>query len=66
MGMTALIKLHGNDIQAAMPNTALRHQGIGKCLDCHRGAFQNHAFQAILVIQMGVHGRYRQIVIPVL
>src|SRR5574343_1396573 len=55
-----------DDVELAVANAALGHQRIGELPDIGRRAFENHAFQAVVVVEMAVHGRHRQVVVGVL
>ena len=49
-----------------MPDLRLRHQGIGEVLHGIRRAAQRDRLQAVVVVQVDVHGRQHQIVVLML
>ena len=55
-----------DDIQLTMTNTPFCHQLIGKLPDFNSGAFQDHRFETMMVIEVAVHGRDGQIVMIML
>ena len=42
------------------------HDGVGKAANLLRRAAQDHGFQAMVVVQVGMHRRHRQVVVVVL
>ena len=54
--MAVVIHFHGYEIDLAVADFAYRHQGVGKCADFACCATENYGFQAIVVIEMHVHG----------
>lgn len=49
-----------------MAHAAFRDQRVGKAAHGGGGPAQHHAFQAVLVIEMGVHGGHGEVVLPML
>lgn len=60
------IHVDGNDVQLAVSDTAFDDQGVGKSAHRLRRSLQDHAFQAVVVIEVGVHARHGKIVVPML
>ena len=61
-----LFHFERDQVQLAMPDTAFRHQEMGKSAHCFRRSAQNNAFEAVFVIEMGVQGGNGQVVMIVL
>ena len=61
-----LLDCNGNGPELPVPDAALGHDRLRE-VDYRLGRpFEDHGLEAILVIQMGMHGRYRQIVVIML
>lgn len=58
--------LQRNHIEVAVTHTAFGDQHIGKLSDIRLLALENDAFQTMIMIEMGVHRRDRQIMMIVL
>lgn len=58
--------LKGDQVQMTMPHAALGTQCVGKAPDIGRWPAQDHRLQTIIVIEMTVHRRHRQVVVIVL
>src|SRR5574343_1609305 len=55
-----------DDVEFAMADAALGHQRIGELPDIGCRAFEDHTFQTVVVVEMAVHGSYRQVGVVVL
>src|SRR5574343_1771380 len=56
----------GDHVELAVANAAFGHQGVGELSDVGRRALEDHAFQAVVVVEMAVHGGHGQVVVVVL
>src|SRR5574343_1599148 len=65
MGMV-MLGLQCNHVELAVADAAFGHQRVGKLSDIGRCPLEDDAFQTIVVIEMTVHGRHRQIVVIML
>ena len=65
-GRASIIDVGGNQIELPMANATLRLDGIGETSDFGGRAAQDSAFDAMLMIQVRMHGGYRQVVMVVL
>ena len=61
-----LIDLDGDEIELAVADTALGHHRLGELADRRRRSAQESSLEAVLVIEMRVHRRHRQIVMIML
>lgn len=57
---------HGHQMQTAVAHPGLGHHRLGEGLHLGRRAAQDHHFDAVIVIQVGVGGGHRQRVVGVL
>ena len=64
MGRTAAVC--GDEIEGAVANPGFGHQRFGECPHGTRGATQDDALHAIVVIQMSMQGRHAQIMMLML
>jgi hypothetical protein len=64
--VAAGIDVHRNQIQTTMPHLRLGSEGVGEGLNGRRGPAQHHGLQAVLVVQVHVHGRQHEVVVVVL
>jgi hypothetical protein len=55
-----------DQVELAVAHPALGDQGIGKAAHGGGRSAQDHAFEAVLVIQVGMQGGHRQVVLTVL
>jgi len=61
------VRVLGRQIDhVAVANAALGDDLVCEFVDLSQRAFEQHGFDALLMIQVGVHGRYGQIVMSVL
>ena len=61
-----LIDLDGDEIELAVADTALGHHRLGELADRRRRSAQEGRLETVLVIEMRVHRRHRQIVMIML
>lgn len=61
-----LVQVHADQVELAMVNTALCADRIGKQPYLRSRPTQDHGLQAVLVVQMGVHGGNGQVMVLVL
>ena len=59
-------ELDVDQIQCAVPDSALRHDRLGKLAHALDRAFEHHGLHALIVIEVCVHGRHGQVVMSVL
>ena len=62
----SLIDLDRDQIQLAVADAALGHHGVGELPTAAVGPRRKTPSEAVLVVEMGVHGRHRQVVVIVL
>lgn len=55
-----------NDIELPVPNASLGNYGFRETSYAARGALENDAFKAVIVVKMSVHGCHGQIMMVVL
>ncbi len=66
MSMTPVIHINRDDVQRTVTHASFRHQRIRKLSYFGHGSMQDDALEAILVVEMGMHCGYRQVVMVML
>jgi hypothetical protein len=69
VGMAVLVPAMNfcfDQIDFAVSDPALGHHRVGKLAHRHAWPAQNDRLDAVIVVEMGVHGRYGQVVVGVL
>src|SRR5574343_112923 len=58
--------LQRDHVELAVTDATFGHQGVGKLPDVGRRTFEDHAFQAVVVVEVAVQGGHGQVVVVVL
>jgi hypothetical protein len=66
MVVHAVGHLDRDDVELAVAHAALGRHGVGEGAHRAGGPLEDHAFEAVVVVEMGVHGRHGQIVMAML
>src|SRR5574343_1934414 len=53
-------------VELAVADAAFGHQGVGKVPDVGGRTLEDHAFQAVVVVEVAVHGSHGQVGVVVL
>ena len=58
-----LVEFDADDVQLAVVHTALGADFVGEMAHCLRSATQDHGLQAVVMVEVRMHGRDRQVMV---
>ncbi len=64
--LAAGVEVGRNQIEGAVAHAALGHHGMGEFAHVRSRSAQDHRLHAVLVVEVGVHGRHGEVVVRVL